>query len=165
MAALGPSGFNNGPFDVLFSPDNGKPFTAYYFSQSFVISRVARFRCGNGLKWGAGVELVNSLLGSRGVIQEDAHYTADSQYGGGTVDGCVIASLGSGGAPATPGASTLVVAGMNQDPGGVIPVTTWHVGDGIIATPAGAGSGRVMNESPFLRCSREPISAACLGPR
>ena len=157
MAALGPSGFNyGGPSKFCFPAENGKAFTAYYFSQSFVISRVARFRCGNG---SSGIAPASNWCSRRvcmGVIQEDAHSTSDGQYGGGTVDGCVIVSLGFGGGARSAGAST-ITAFQNQDPGGIIPATVWHVGDGIIGTPSEWVSDSRLRLSPLF--SRGPISA------
>ena len=165
MAALGPSGFNNGGTDVLFPAVNGGAFTAYHFSQQLTLSRVARWRCGNGAGSQPGVELVFDA-GVQGVVVEDAHYTPDGQYGGGTVDGCLVWSLGFGsGTSPNPGSSTITGASLSQDPGGIIILRDdmacrrWQHR----RLPPGTPGYERIGVPLSLRCSQEPTLAVCPG--
>ena len=137
MKALGPVG--GGGQTVVFPGTPSQGYTAYYFSQALVLSRAGEYKCSGVAGSNAGGTELVFAPGVDGVIQEDGSVSPDGGYGEGIVEGCTIVSMGFGGGYTTPGASTITGMIMYQDPGGLIPPTTWNVGDGVIVTPGGAG--------------------------
>jgi hypothetical protein len=136
MSVLANGGYEGGQ-SVIFPATPGQGFTAYYFSKPFVIDAGGEYKC-SGTRGASGIELVFAA-GQDGMIQEGGSVSPTGGYGEGTIDSCTIISLGEGYAYAAQNSSTLSSVGMNADLDGLIPATTWHVGDGIIATPGGGG--------------------------
>jgi hypothetical protein len=138
MGALGHNAGYGG--QTVFIPGTpGKPFTAYYFASSFILSAGAEYKC-SGITGSntPGTELVFAP-GIHGVVQEDGSVSPDGGWGEGIVEGCTVVSLGLGSGATQQNSNTITAVSMTQDPGGIIPPSTWHVGDGIIATPGGGG--------------------------
>lgn len=136
---------------IVFPGVSGHSFTAYYFSQALSISRTGEYKCSGvtGSNQG-GTELVFAA-GVDGVIQEDGSVSADGGWGEGTVEGCTIVSLGFGTAVANANSGSITSVNMSHDPGGLIPASTWGIGDGIFVTPRNSGglaSGAIITVDP-----------------
>ena len=85
-----------------------------------------------------GTELVFAA-GVHGLIQEDGTVSPNGGYGEGIIDGCTIVSLGFGAAGVLQNDTHVLSVSAAQDPGGIIPASTWSIGDGIMVTPTGGG--------------------------
>jgi hypothetical protein len=138
MTALGNNRGYGG--QTVFIPGTpGRPFTAYHFTQSFVLSANAEYKC-SGITGSntPGTELVFDA-GIHGVVQEDGSVSSDGGYGEGIVEGCTVVSLGLGSGTTEQNSNTITGVSMVQDPGGIVPPSSWHVGDALIATPGSGG--------------------------
>ena len=152
MNAIGPGpGTFAGGYDVVIPGISGQRWTTYYFSKSFELSRNAHYHCASSSSPGVfpSIWLVFPA-GVDGVIQADTSTSPDGGQGAGEISGCGITSLGRGQAISGGGANTITSVGQFGDPAGVVPVTPWAVGDGILVTPTRAG---------FHPSADEPLAA------
>ena len=152
MNAIGPGpGTFAGGYDVVIPGISGQRWTTYYFSKSFELSRNAHYHCASSSSPGVfpSIQLVFPA-GVDEIIQADTSTSADGGQGAGEISGCGITSLGRGEAISGGGANTITSVGQFGDPAGVVPVTPWAVGDGILVTPTRAG---------FHPSADEPLAA------
>ena len=134
MNAMGPTTtVSTGGYDVNFPPVVGQQWTTYYFSKPFVMSRGAHYYCGGGNPSAYGNITLDFAAGVNGLVVEDDHYTADGGSGGGTIEGCRIASQGFALGLGTEGSNSITGVGFfNGDFNLNVPLSTWAIGDGIV---------------------------------
>ena len=116
------------------SPCHWTKYTDYYFSDSFEVTRGMSINCGSPASDGgdASTRLIFAP-GVDGVVYESGSVSADGGWGAGDIRNCAIFSLGHGQGATTPSSNTITgVTMVNVNDAG-IPVSTWSIGDGIVA--------------------------------
>ena len=137
MGAISPATNATG-YDVLFPGVPGQSATEYYFSDPFHMTRGANYHCSGGPGYPATYLIFPP--GVDGVVEDASNTSLDGGQAGGVFSSCHILTLGYGTGKYNPVWNTSVITsvGFAGDPAGLIPKSTWHVGDGIILTQPNA---------------------------
>ena len=148
FAAINGISFGPNGIDIIFTPDLGRVYTNYYFSQPFEITNGSSVKCSNSSKVAAGALIGSKVVlvfpgGVSGVIQENPRLsTSGGGDTGSTVIGCSVESLGrfstkTHGSTVT-GSAVITTVGSDAPAGWTGTTQAFAAGDGFIGVGPGA---------------------------